>query len=323
MKIYILFDFVDGPYGGGNQFLKGLMQEFIRKDCFSDNPEDTNIILFNSHHSLNEVIKLKKRYPDKIFIHRVDGPMVYRGENGKKIDKSIFAVNKFVADGTIFQSEWSRRESHNQGMKKNNYETVIRNAPDSKIFFPPNMKEPINNNRKIKLIATSWSNNPDKGFDIYHYLDENLDFEKYEMTFIGQIDKHFKNIKTLDPLPSVELAEQLRQHDIFIFASKIEACSNSLIEALSCGLPAVVRNCSSNPEVMGKRGLTFNGKDDVISIIKLMIRNLGTFEKMPFRYKIKKAGEKYLKFFNNIAVSDTQRKYIHMFNQLKYWYQKI
>ena len=321
MKIHILSDFKDGPWGGGNQFLKALRNEFIRRDRYNENPEEADVILFNSHHNLKNVIRLKREYPEKIFVHRVDGPMAYRGKGSEKLDRQIFRINAMVADGTVFQSEWSRQESYRKGMKINSFEVVIHNASDPEIFFPQQQKEPAGD--KIKLIATSWSNNPGKGFDIYHHLDENLDFGRYEMTFIGRADRQFKNIKMINPVPSRKVAEYFRNHDIFIFASKLEACSNSLIEALSCGLPAVVRNCSSNPEVMGKRGLTFNGKDDVISIIKLMIRNLGTFEKMPFRYKIKKAGEKYLKFFNNIAVSDTQRKYIHMFNQLKYWYQKI
>jgi len=237
------------------------------------------------------------------------------------MDRKIFSVNRAVADGTIFQSEWSRSESRKQGMKKNRFETVIHNAPDPDIFYSSN-NERERHSKKIKLIATSWSNNPDKGFDIYHYLDENLDFEKYEMTFVGRIDKPFKKITVIDPVPSLILAKQLRQHNIFVFASKREACSNSLIEAFSCGLPAVVRNNSSNPEVMGKRGLTFNGKEDVISIIELMIHNLETYEKIPFKYQIKGTGDKYLNFFNNISLSDTQRKKIHIFNQLKNWYQK-
>ena len=299
MKIYILFDFVDGPYGGGNQFLKALRYEFIRKDCLADNPENTNVVLFNSHHCLSEVIKLKKRYPGKIFFHRVDGPMVYRGENGEKIDKTIFSLNKFIADGTIFQSEWSRLESYKQGMLKNNYETVIHNAPDPEIFFPSSNGQK-NPSGKIKLIATSWSDNPGKGFDIYHFLDKNLDFKMYEMTFVGRVDRQFKNIKMIPPVSSSNLAAHLRQHDIFVFASKLEACSNSLVEALNCGLPSVVMNTSSNPEILDEKGLTFDGKEDILAKIKMVADNLDYYNNKLNMPSIEEITENYCQFFEAI-----------------------
>jgi hypothetical protein len=300
--IHIHCEFHDGPWGGGNQFLKALRDEFIRKDCYTGEPEGGDVILFNSHHSLKEITKLRRGYQDKILVHRVDGPMSYRGEEGKKTDKTIFRVNSLVADGTVFQSNWSKLESHKHGMKENNYETVIHNAPDSNIFAangqPP--QRTCNHNGKIKIIATSWSANQGKGFEIYHFLDENLDFEKYEMTFVGRSDRSFENINIIDPVPSEQVAQHLRQHDIFILASKLEACSNSLVEALNCGLPSVVMNTSSNPEILGERGKTFDGKEDIIQKIEMVAENIADYgEKSPMP-SIEVVGEKYCQFFEMI-----------------------
>ena len=47
-----------------------------------------------------------------------------------------------------------------------------------------------------------------------------------------------------------ELSNELRENDIFIFASKKEACSNAFIEAANCGLPAVALNDGGNPEIL-------------------------------------------------------------------------
>ena len=300
MKIHILSDFKDGPCGGGNQFLKALRNEFLEQNHYEHDPFQADVILFNSHHNLKNVFRLEKKYPGKIFVHRVDGPMSYRGKSGDKLDKQIFRVNSLIADGTVFQSEWSRRESYKKGMKINNFEVVIHNAPDPQKFSPPKQKEPIG--EKIKLIATSWSNNPNKGFDIYHFLDENLDFEKYEMTFVGNIDKPFKNINVIAPLPSSELAEQLCQHDIFIFASKIEACSNSLLEGLHCGLPAVARRLSSNPEVLGGNGLLFDNFENIIDKINSVSRNLVEYKKNLSLNDIEFIGKKYKNFFDMISI---------------------
>lgn len=61
-------------------------------------------------------------------------------------------------DGTIFQSNWSKDKNLEMGIK----ETTISNAPNPEIF---NLCDKIefSADRKIKLIATSWSANWKKG----------------------------------------------------------------------------------------------------------------------------------------------------------------
>ena len=76
--------------------------------------------------------------------------------------------------------------------KKTIAQKVIYNAVDNKIFFRGN-KEKIN--YPIKLIYDSWSSNIKKGFNYLKFLDENLDFAKFEMKFIGNSPFTFKNIK--------------------------------------------------------------------------------------------------------------------------------
>ena len=300
IKIFIQTEFAEGPWGGGNQFLKALKNEFSKRNCYTENSKEADVILFNSHHYLDEIIRLRRKFKDKLFIHRVDGPMAYRGKNGEDLDKNVFKVNFLIADGTVFQSEWSRRENYRKGMKKNNFEAVIHNASDPEIFFPSPKKEPAGD--KIKLIATSWSNNPDKGFDIYHYLDKKLNFEKYDMTFAGLADRQFNNIRMIPPISSENLAEQLRQDDIFILASKLEACSNSLVEALTCGLPAVVRNTSSNPEILGDRGQIFHGKEDIIMKIKAVADRLDDYRSMQAIAGIEVIAGEYCQFIEEIVL---------------------
>ncbi|MCK4793642.1 MAG: hypothetical protein KAV87_58475, partial [Desulfobacteraceae bacterium] len=137
---------------------------------YSENLRDADIILFNSHHCLNELFIVKQKYPNKILVHRVAGPISYVRDKDKWIDKAIFQFNNFFADGTIFQSRWSREMNYELGAKKSPYETVIMNAPDETIFYPEG-KKPFNE-ETIKLVATSWSGNIRRGFEIYQYLDE-------------------------------------------------------------------------------------------------------------------------------------------------------
>ena len=129
-------EFKSGPWGGGNQFLKALKENLIEKKVYSNHPENSNIAIFNSHHNIKNVIKYKIKYPDKLLIHRVDGPMSYRGVMGKKIDRKIFQINSKISDGTVFQSKWSKKQNIANGMKVGENSIVIHNAPNPKIFFP-------------------------------------------------------------------------------------------------------------------------------------------------------------------------------------------
>jgi len=307
-KINILYDFQNGPWGGGNQFLKALQDRFINDGIYSEKPKKADVILFNSHHKFEKIIKLKYEYPEKILIHRIDGPIEkYRGSQ-TGLDKIIYSLNNLLADGTIFQSNWSKQENYKQGMAENNYKTVIINAPNSTIF---NKKNRINFNkdRKIKLIATSWSNNLKKGFDIYQYLDNNLDFDKYEMIFIGNSPIQFKNIKWIKPLNSEDVAQQLKQYDIFITASQKDPCSNSLIEALHCGLPAIALNEGGHPEIIKKAGEIFNNKSNIIKKIDNVVKNYKFYQNNINLPTIDDINKKYYNFIENIYKAVQEKKY--------------
>ena len=58
LKINIFYKFKKGPWGGGNQFLYNLKQKFKKKKIYTDHKR-ADIILFNSHHSFNEILDLK------------------------------------------------------------------------------------------------------------------------------------------------------------------------------------------------------------------------------------------------------------------------
>ena len=65
MKIFIVFEPINEPTGGGNQFLKMLKKEFARQGVSGDTPEQSDILLFNSHHFLDKVHSYKKSFPTK------------------------------------------------------------------------------------------------------------------------------------------------------------------------------------------------------------------------------------------------------------------
>jgi glycosyltransferase involved in cell wall biosynthesis len=307
-KINILYEFQEGPWGGGNQFLKAL-REYLRKaGVYAENPDTARVVLFNSHQCLDKILGLRRKHADKIFLHRVDGPVSFVRGRDRGVDKAIIRHNNLCTDGTIFQSQWSQEKNYELGMKPQPYETIITNAADPSIFYPKGEDTP--SGRKIRLIATSWSENMRRGFDIYQYLDDYLDFDKYEMTFVGNSPIEFKNIKSLKPAPSHELAAILREHDIYITASRNDPCSNSLIEALSCGLPAVARHDGGHPEVVGQAGAFFKGKGNVIEAIDKVAQNYSEYRARIDRPSLDEIGGRYYQFAGAVYSDYRSGKYV-------------
>lgn len=304
MKVHISFEIKEGPWGGGNQFLKAVRDYFIKHDKYAHEAEEADVLLFNSHqvdtenNSFTKLWELKRKNPNVIFVHRVDGPILLGRGTDYISDKIIFAFNSLLADGTIFQSNWSAENCRAMGMGKTPYETLVMNSPNPEIFYK---KTPSTQAKdKIRLITTTWSTNPNKGFHILQLLDRKLDFSKYSMTFVGNSPVKFTNFESHPPLPGKDLAALLRQHDIFFTACKNDSCSNSLIEALHCGLPVVCRNSGGNPEIVGDAGILFDHQEEALPAINEVSRNIESYRAKIALPTMDETGKAYLKFCERI-----------------------
>jgi glycosyltransferase involved in cell wall biosynthesis len=323
LKVHIAYKIQQTNIGGGNQFLRTLKNYLQSVGAYEENRCLADVILFNSHHHIAEAAKLKYSFPDKIFIHRIDGPMKIYNSPSDRRDNMVFLANKLLADATVFQSAWSQQKNHESKLPEKSFETVIHNATDEKIFNR-NDKLPFSTSRKIKLIAASWSANWNKGFETYKWLDENLDFSKYQMTFIGSSPVKFRNIEHLPPVDSRQLAEKFKQSDIFIFASSIEACSNLLLEAMCCGLPAVAPNSSSNPQIVAKGGEVFDTPSDIPLLFEKIVNNYSNYVSSIRTSSIEEVGKAYYDFMRKVYDELPRKKlgkiaYLRLIIEILFW----
>jgi glycosyltransferase involved in cell wall biosynthesis len=279
MTISIWHNFVPPPWGGGNQFLLALKNKMSKNNvALQENiiDKDTNCCLINAISF--DVAKFKKEH--NVFrpkvIHRVDGPVFLIRGFDKEKDDICFSLNNEYVSATIVQSKWMFNKISEMGYVLKN-PVIVYNAANPEIFNRNNKIE-FSIDRKIKIISASWSNNPRKGRDIYKWLDNNLDWNRFEYTFVGNIDAKFKNIKVIGPVDSIKLANIIKQHDIYITASKNDPCSNSLIEALSCGLPSIFFNDGGHPEIVGQGGLPFEDVSKIPMQLNKIINNYTSFQ---------------------------------------------
>jgi glycosyltransferase involved in cell wall biosynthesis len=258
--VAVFHDFHAPPYGGGNQFLLALRRELERRGLVVEVNRlsgRTRACLYNSFNF--DFARLRRFERDDVrMVHRVDGPVgVYRGfDDGT--DRRIVEINA-LADATVLQSQYSLDKHRELGLSLRN-PVVIHNTVDPSIFHPPQERD---RHERLRVITTSWSDNPRKGADVLAWADEHLDFDSYELTFAGQTRQTFRNIKVVAPLASEPLADLLRAHDVFLAASHDDPCSNALLEGLACGLPAVFRRSGGHPELVGEAGLGFDEPDEL------------------------------------------------------------
>lgn len=275
MKVHIAFPFSEGPSGGGNRFLLALREEFRARGAYTERIDEAQAVFFNSHHFsarsgiLDALVSARARSTGRpVLIHRVDGPIsVVRGTAvDHLVDQSIALFNGVLADATVFQSQWSASVCRRMGLGTGQATTVIGNAPESRYFHPAGGR--AGRTGPLRIIATSWSANWRKGFDIYRWLDSHLDPARFRMTFVGNSPVRFKRIEHLSAIDSAGLGQVLRAHDVYITASVDDPCSNALIEAMACGLTPVARRSGGHPEIVGGSGVLFDGRHDVIEALE-------------------------------------------------------
>lgn len=259
------------PYGGSNQFLIALRGELRRRGLrVSANlvTRRTRACLINAF-VFDEGALRRMLHPGCRVVHRIDGPLsIYRGfDDGT--DRYLSHVNLELADATVFQSRYSLETCAALGLdfKK---PSVIPNAVDPALFYPPAQREPLDG-RRVRVITTSWSDNANKGAATLAELETMLDPERFELTFVGRSPIRFRQVVMMPPVPSAQVGQLLREHDVFLMPSLHESCSNAFLEALACGLPALWVESGSNSELGGEAGFAFRSAAEIPALLDRLV----------------------------------------------------
>ena len=290
MKISIGSKFIEGPYGGGNLFVKNLQHYLIKnghKVTYDLKDDDIDVILLinpllDSEQSTydNFDINFYQKYknPNAISVQRINECDERKATN--HVNKSIIKSNENI-DYTIYVSNWIQEIFVKQGLEKINSSVILGGA--NKKHFNTENKKFWDGNYPIKLVTHHWSSNWMKGFDSYKEIDEilnsNIWKEKLEFTYIGNLPKDFKfkNVKTILPLEEKELGEELKKHDIYITGSINEPSGNHHIEAAQCGLPILYINSGGITEYCKNYGLEFS-LENLEERLNFLINNYQEFK---------------------------------------------
>ena len=111
----------------------------------------------------------------------------------------------------------------------------------------------------------------------------------------------FENTKIIPPLSGLELASELKEHDIYITGSLNEPSGNHHIEGALCGLPILYINSGGIAEYCKDYGLEIN-LDNFEEKILYMVEYYEKYKnKMgSYPYESNKMSEQYLKLFKKL-----------------------
>ena len=310
MKIAIGYKLKDSSWGGGNQFVRYLVNEAKKRDfqiVFDLDDKDIDIILMVDPRTYNEDITFGSLEilwyllfvnKNAIAVHRINEC----DERKKTRHMNFFLrLSNYSVDYTIFISQWLKTLSV---YEKNKPSSVILNGGDSSIFkvkgnslWDPSIP--------LKIVTHHWSSNFMKGFDVYKELDNLLTkprwFKKIEFTYIGNLPNGFKFKKTkhLEPINGKKLGKELAKHHIYISASLNEPAGMHHIEGILCGLPIIYRNSGALPEYCFKYGIAFEN-NNFLPALKKMMDEYSFYKKIISKYPNNslKMTDEYLDLFS-------------------------
>lgn len=241
-KILINRKIIEGPWGGGNNFVKSIYEKlsFSGYELVHTLVDNIDLIIMidprydESGISINEIFRYKKKFPNVKILHRINECDARK--NTEHMDQLLLQCST-INTKTIFVSNWIKNYFNNKGWACKN-QSVLYNGVDED-FFKVNYQE--KNDEVLKVVTHHWSNNYLKGFDVYEFLDYlSTKNDKISFTYIGRDRGTFSNSKTIPPLHGKALADELCKYDVYISASRHDPGPNHVLESVAVGLPTYV-----------------------------------------------------------------------------------
>lgn len=253
MKKYDLYIPLPGTsIGGPNTFLRNFHSIAKELGCCFDEIVKSNIF-FPISHELSALDKIKSK-KGKI-IQRLDG--VYypekHGERYTELNKEIAVIYSSYADHVIFQSDYSRKQCFEMFGPRNNY-SIICNGVSKRIF---KKKRYPAFDSETKFITTGNFRNIDMLEPIILALDSLANSYKFKLMILGPVSNNLllpllerDYCEYMGPVTEQkDIAAQLCSADAFIYTHLNPPCPNSVLEAISSGLPVIGYDSGSMSEL--------------------------------------------------------------------------
>lgn len=239
MKILLNRAPVNGPWGGGNNFVKAFFEfapsfgvtvgtklNILYDGILMIDPRPDELGV-----GLAEILRYKSFQPKCKIFQRVNECDARKATTD--VDAMLNAASA-ANDHTFFVSNWMLRYHTSKDWKCGSI-SVVYNGVDKTVFKPRNKL----NNGKTNIVTHHWSDNPYKGEDVHRWLDQFVKANpQFTYTYIGRTQIDLPNSKIIEPLWGMALGEELSKYDVYVTGTVQDPGPNHIIEALACGIPS-------------------------------------------------------------------------------------
>jgi len=329
--LFIPFREYDGKIGGPSTFMENL-ERYLKEKQFN---YYSNFRHLKKSCGIFFPVSFDKYFLDFFkqnsfpVIQRLDG-VYYPSKHGQafeELNRDIKDIYQNYSEYIIFQSSYSKQQCFEMfGEKHPEKYSVIINGADKKIFFP----SLINNNEKtpipeiFQIITTGSFRNIDMIEPVILALDRLIENYKFILTIAGPVpnDKirqviKRKYIRHISKASLIQVAGYLRASDIMIYSHLNPPCPNSVIEAVSCGVPVTGFKSGAMKELL------FFADDLLADVPDKIFQEYSDFDPGLLKEKIEYTFNNYteikkraLNYSHLYSFSETGSKYLEIFNQL-------
>ena len=327
LDIFYSYETIQRPWGGANTFLNYLYKSIEKKKGIKlipinqFNDKKRGIFFLNqlgtgpknkSRKFNKEELKFFIKSHNKLVVRAVNLhgnlrrrckiPFLTKEWSSDKL--TIYLCNN--ADHVIFQSKYQLKVFKKFGFKGNSF-SIINNASTISDYLNLDHNKFISNNdlkeSNLNLISSTFSTKLNKRFDLI------AKFSKIKNVNIDHFGNWPKNVdpcevKIRNTVSHKELVFEILKRDFLLHPAEKDMCPNSVIEALSVGVPVIYGSNSSSAEIVKENGIEINLKkmEETVNFAlkrKKILKNNLKINK--FNYRIEKASSKYLNVFKNFS----------------------
>lgn len=272
IRLFFSYKHIDEPWGGANNFVRGLWRALSREAAFSlsHDPDAPFDILFmnqlgkgpgggGAQWSAAEIDALLGKNPGARLVVRAINLRAHSHENSgwrtwwsnRRRDSEALALLR-RADFVVFQSAYQKGFFEKAGWRGGAHR-IVHNGADG-IFSAPVIRPPLAEGEVLRLLCSATGPRAIKRHDLMAAISRLPEVEvAYAGRWQGGLDPG--GVRMLGTQEHEGIFQGLARAHYFLHPGLYEVCSNAIIEALCAGVPVIYNpGPGSGAELAGDRG---------------------------------------------------------------------
>ena len=260
---------VEGPGGVTSfrlKFEQGLRARGLEVTNDSSEPADALLVLAGTRHLLElrnarrRGIRIVQRLDGINWIHRIHWAGLRYSVRAIYGNRNLSFIRGRLADHVIYQSQFIKHWWEDWYRSTRVPSSVILNAADLSRYTPNGLHERPSGHYRLLVVEGSLAGGLSYGlFNAASLASELSRKFKVELMIVGHVDERTKHkmkdqskfrIQFMDTVPREHVPWLMRSAHLLFSAEVNPPCPNSVIEALSCGLPVIGFDTGSLSELV-------------------------------------------------------------------------